>query len=80
MLFNYIYNLGYYRAFFETGLTFLNSLIDLKLVNNLYVFQNNKNLKKDGSNNASSHYLKKIKFNKKIKVNLDDDCLYKKEF
>jgi diaminohydroxyphosphoribosylaminopyrimidine deaminase/5-amino-6-(5-phosphoribosylamino)uracil reductase len=80
VLFNYIYNLGYYRAFFETGLTFLNSLIDLKLVNNLYVFQNNKNLKKDGSNNASSHYLKKIKFNKKIKVNLDDDCLYKKEF
>ena len=45
-MFQNIYKLGYSRAFFETGLTFLNSLIKYKLLNNLYVFQNNKILKK----------------------------------
>jgi hypothetical protein len=37
-------------------------------------------LKKIGLNNSSSHYLKKIKLNKKIKINLINDSLYKKEF
>ena len=79
-MFKQIYKLGYSRAFFETGLTFLNTLLNYKLINDLYVFKNNKMLKKNGSNNSSSKYLKKIKLNKKIKINLKNDSVYKKEF
>ena len=80
MMFKRIYNLGYSRAFFETGLTFLNSLLNYKLLNNLYVLQNNMKLNKNGLNNSSSQYIKKIKLNNKIKINLNNDSLYKKEF
>jgi len=79
-LFQYVYELGYCRAFFETGLTFLNVLLNYKLLNILYVFQSNIMLKKIGLNNSTPHYLKKIKLNKKIKINLINDSLYKKEF
>ena len=79
-MFQKLYKLGYRRAFFESGLTFLNILIDYKFLNELYVFQNNINLKKNGCNNSSSKYLKNIKLNKKIKVNLNNDSLYRKEF
>ena len=75
-----LYKLGYCRAFFETGLTFLNSLLNLNLINNLYIIQNNKMLRKDGYNNTSSKYLKKIKLNKKIHINLNNDNLYNKKF
>ena len=79
-MFQYIYQLGYCRAFFETGLTFLNVLLKYKLLNILYVFQSNIMLKKNGLNNTTPHYLKKIKLNKKIKINLINDTLYKKKF
>ena len=79
-MFKIVYKRGYSRAFFETGLTFLNILLKYKLLNNLYVLQNNINLKSNGFNNSSSQYLKKIKLNKKINVNLNNDKLYKKEF
>jgi len=79
-IFQHIYKLGYSRVFFETGLTFLNSLIKHKLLNNLYVFQNNQSLKKNGSNNSSIKYLRKLKLNKKINVNLNGDSLYKINF
>ena len=79
-MFQYIYQLGYCRAFFETGLTFLNVLLKYKLLNILYVFQSNIMLKKNGLNNSTPYYLKKIKLNKKIKINLINDTLYKKKF
>jgi len=60
-MFRYLYKLGYSRIFFETGLTFLNTLIKYRLLNNLYIFQNNKRLKKSGFNNNSFKYLKKFK-------------------
>ena len=72
--------MGYCRAFFETGLTFLNSLLSFKLLNNLYVLQNDKLLKNNGSNNSTLKFLKKLKLTKKIKINLYNDSLYKKEF
>ena len=75
-----IYKLGYSRVFFETGLTFLNSLLNFNLVNNLYMLQNNLMLKKNGINNSTSKYLKKIKFTNKIRINLKNDSLFKKEF
>ena len=79
-MFKIIYKLGYSRAFFETGLSFLNSLLNHKILNNLYVLQNDIYLKNNGFNNSSSKYLKKIKLNKKININLNNDTLYKKEF
>ena len=79
-LFKLLYKLSYSRVFFETGLTFLNSLLNFKLLNNLYVFQTNYKLKNKGFNNSSSRLLKKIALNNKIKINLNNDCLYKKEF
>ena len=35
------------------------------------------NLKKEGKNNASSSFIKKLKFQRKVKVNLNSDSLYK---
>ena len=75
--FKHIYKLGYARIFFETGLTFLNSLIDYKLLNNLYIFQSNLKLGNNGFNNTTSKFLKKIKLGKKINVNLYNDSLFK---
>jgi diaminohydroxyphosphoribosylaminopyrimidine deaminase / 5-amino-6-(5-phosphoribosylamino)uracil reductase len=79
-LFMKIYRLNYSRIFFETGLTFLNSLLKFNLINDLYVLKSNLLLKNFGSNNASAHYIRKIILNKKIKINLNNDILYKKEF
>ena len=78
-LYKKIYKLGYSRAFVESGLTFLNSLIKNRLIHRLYIFQNNNKLGKYGKNNANSKYLKKIS-SKLITINLNDDKLYKKEF
>ena len=80
ILFKHIYKLGYSRAFFETGLTFLNSLLSYKLLNSLYVFKTNLMLKNNGLNNSSSKNLKKIRLNKKISINLNNDTLYKSFF
>jgi diaminohydroxyphosphoribosylaminopyrimidine deaminase / 5-amino-6-(5-phosphoribosylamino)uracil reductase len=79
-MFQKIYKIGYSRVFFETGLTFLNSLLYYKLVNNLYVLKNNINLNNNGFNNSTSKYLKNIRLINKIKTNLINDSLYKKEF
>jgi len=76
-MFKIIYKLGYYRAFFETGITFLNTLLTHKLLNNLYILQSSFKLKKNGLNNSSPQLLKKLGLNKKIKVNLNNDRLYK---
>ena len=80
LLFQLIYKLGYSRIFFETGLTFLNTLFTYKLLNNLYIFQSNRKLNKNGSNNDSIKYLKKVRLNKKLKVNLETDNLYEIRF
>ncbi len=80
IMFRHVYKLGYCRAFFETGLTFLNSLLKYKLINKLYIFQSDMKLMNNGSNNASYQILKKLKLKKKIKINLNNDSLYTKDF
>jgi diaminohydroxyphosphoribosylaminopyrimidine deaminase/5-amino-6-(5-phosphoribosylamino)uracil reductase len=79
-MFKKMYKLGYRRIFFETGLTFLNSLINHKLLNMLYIFQNNKELGKNGYNNNPKKFINKFKLNNKINVNLNDDNLYSVNF
>jgi diaminohydroxyphosphoribosylaminopyrimidine deaminase/5-amino-6-(5-phosphoribosylamino)uracil reductase len=68
---------GYSRILVEAGLKFLNTLLQNKLIYNLYVFQSSKKLGINGSNNASINILKKIKLTNKINVNLAGDSIYK---
>ena len=79
LLYRKIYKLGYSRVLLETGLIFLSTVIKNKLINNLYLFKSNRNLRKIGKNNISPNFLKRIKF-KPISINLNDDKLFIKEF
>ena len=79
LLFRKIYKMGYSRILVEAGLTFLNKLLKERLINDLYLFKTNYNLKKKGKNNATLTYLKSISY-KPMSINLNNDKLYKKEF
>ena len=79
LLYKKIYKLGYSRVLLETGLIFLSTIINNKLINNLYLFKSNQNLRKFGKNNISPNFLKRIKF-KPISINLNGDKLFIKEF
>ena len=78
-LYKKIYKLGYSRVLLETGLIFLDTIIKNKLINNLYLFKSNINLRKIGKNNISPNFLKKIKL-KPISINLSGDKLFIKKF
>tara|TARA_B100000686_G_scaffold164148_1_gene171723 strand:+ start:2719 stop:3813 length:1095 start_codon:yes stop_codon:yes gene_type:complete len=68
---------GYSRILLESGLNFMNFSLRSRIIQNLYIFKTNNNLYKNGINYSSPNLLKKIKLNKKIKVNLFGDSLYK---
>ena len=78
-IFYEIKKLGFSRILVESGVTFLNQLIKLKLIKNFYLFKSSVSLGSKGFNNSEPLYLKKINIFKKnkIKVNLKDDSLYK---
>ena len=76
-LFNIIFKLGKRRILVESGLIFLTQLFKLKLINELYLFMSNKKLGNNGFNNIYTNYLRKFQLNNKIRVNLNDDKLYK---
>ncbi len=75
-LFNSLLKFSFSRIFIETGLTFINFLIKGKFINNIYLFQTNFNLNKNGFNNSSNRLLKKIKLKNKLKVFLNNDVVY----
>ena len=79
LLYKKIYKIGYSRMLVEVGLTFLNYLIKNKMVHDLYIFKSNKNLGKNGLNNDTTKYLKKI-HPKLLTINLNGDNLLKKSF
>ena len=79
LLFKKIYKLGYARILIEAGLSFLNTSIEKRLINDLYIFKTNHNLSKKGKNNATLKFLKNISF-KPMSINLNNDKVYKKEF
>jgi diaminohydroxyphosphoribosylaminopyrimidine deaminase/5-amino-6-(5-phosphoribosylamino)uracil reductase len=79
LLYKKIYKIGYSRMLVEVGLTFLNNLIKNKMIHDLFVFKSNKRLGKNGKNNNSTKYLKKI-HPKILTINLNGDNLLKKEF
>ena len=79
LLYKKLLKMGYARILIETGLTFLNTLIKNKLINDLYIFKSNNYLKNKGKNNTSTKYIKNT-FCKPISINLNNDKLYKGEF
>ena len=79
LLFKKLYSMGYSRVLVESGLSFFNTLIKNRLINELYIFKSNKKLRKNGKNNTTLKYLKNIQA-KQISINLNNDKLYKKEF
>ena len=76
-LFKSLKKYAYNRILVETGLIFLNELLKNKLIFNLYIFKSPIKLGKKGKNNTSNNIIKKLKLNRKIKVNLNGDNLYK---
>ena len=76
-VFEILYKLGKGRVLIESGLVFLKELFNFNLINNLYLFKSNYLLKKKGSNNTSINFIKKLKINKPINVNLRNDNLFK---
>ena len=79
LLYKKIYKLGYSRMLIETGLTFLNYLIKNKMIHDLYIFKSSKKLSKNGKNNDTTDYIKKV-HPKLLTINLNEDNLFKKEF
>lgn len=78
LLLKKIFNLGKRRIFIESGLIFLNKILEHNLVNNLYMFKSGNKLFKSGNNNDNiSFYKKKYKSKKKLNVNLNEDDLFK---
>ena len=76
-LFEILYQIGKRRLLIESGLIFLNTIINFKLLNHLYIFKSDKKLKKDGLNNIKMTGLLKLSNSEKIKINLNNEKLYK---
>ena len=76
-LFKKIFQIGKGRVLIETGVIFLKELFKFKLINNLYLFKSDTLLKDKGLNKTSIDFIKKFKPNKEIKVNLENDKLFK---
>ena len=77
ILFQKIFKLNNGRILVETGLVFLKKLFDFNLINNLHLFKSNVLLKNNGYNKCSIDFIKKLKFNNKVNVNLNNDKLFK---
>ncbi len=76
-LFKKIYQINKGRVLIESGLIFLDKLFKFKLINNLYLFKSNENLKDKGYNNISIKFIREMKLNKSVNVNLNDNELFK---
>ena len=78
-IFYVIKKLGFNRVLVESGVTFLNQLIQYNLIKNFYLFKTSANLGTKGFNNSKPLYFKRMKISEKnkIKVNLKDNSLYK---
>ena len=76
-LFEILHQIGKRRLLIESGLIFLSKIINYKLLNHLYIFKSDKKLKKDGFNNINMTGLLKLSNSEKIKINLNNEKLYK---
>ena len=76
-LFQILFQIGKRRLLIESGLIFLNKVMDFKLVNNLYIFKSHNQLKKNGFNNTKFRHLKKLSNKNKLRINLNNENLFK---
>ena len=76
-MFSILKKRGFNRILVESGLRFLNELLKIKIISNLYVFKSPIKLGNNGLNNCSANFIKKLNLFKRIKVNLNEDQLYK---
>ena len=76
-LFRKLYQLGKRRILIESGLIFLNQLLKMNFINNLYIFKSNTKLRSNGFNNSKKNLIKNLKILKQVNVNLNNDKLLK---
>ena len=76
-LFRKLFQLGKRRILIESGLIFLNQLLKMNFINNLYIFKSNTKLRSNGFNNSKKNLIKNLKILKQINVNLNNDKLLK---
>ena len=76
-LFQKLKEFNYNRCLVESGLKFLNKLLKIKLISNLYLFKSPFKLGNKGKNNSTIKFIKKLVIRDNIKVNLNGDNLYK---
>ena len=76
-LFRKLFQIGKRRILIESGLVFLNQLLKINFINNLYIFKSNTKLKSNGFNNSKKNLIKNLKILKQVNVNLNNDKLLK---
>ena len=76
-LFTKLFQLGKRRILIESGLIFLNQLLKMNFINNLYIFKSNTKLRSNGFNNSKKNLIKNLKILKQVNVNLNNDKLLK---
>ena len=76
-LFKKIFQIGKRRILIESGLIFLNELLKINLVNNVYIFKSNKKLRSKGYNNTKENLIKNLRILEHVNVNLNNDELLK---
>ena len=76
-LFRKLFQLGKRRVLIESGLIFLNQLLKMNFINNLYIFKSNTKLRSNGFNNSKINLIKNLKILKQVNVNLNNDKLLK---
>ena len=76
-LFRKLFQIGKRRVLIESGLIFLNQLLKINFINNLYIFKSNTKLKSNGFNNSKKNLIKNLKILKQVNVNLNNDKLLK---
>jgi diaminohydroxyphosphoribosylaminopyrimidine deaminase/5-amino-6-(5-phosphoribosylamino)uracil reductase len=76
-LFRKLFQLGKRRILIESGLIFLNQVLKMNFINNLYIFKSNTKLRSNGFNNSKKNLIKNLKILKQVNVNLNNDKLLK---
>ncbi len=75
--FRKLFQIGKRRVLIESGLIFLNQLLKMNFINNIYIFKSNTKLKSNGYNNSKKNFIKRLKILKQVNVNLNGDKLLK---
>jgi len=75
----FLKQLGFNRILIESGIKYINQILKNNLIRNFYLFKSSFKLKNNGKNNSKPNLIKKFKttIKNKLKVNLNNDNLYK---